>query len=176
MAESKEAGDAAPPAALPDDFYYNPTAVGEPAPIPCELPRDIIALDASFGFDATLRNNLHYLGDADGGDLALAFCTGNCVHLIQVASGQVSYLFGHNTSGVGALTVHPNKKLFAVGEKGTDPNIIVYEYPSLRPYRILRKGTEAAYSDLDFSATGAQLASAMSARATEVDERGAAAR
>lgn len=36
------------------------------------------------------------------------------------------------------VKAHPNKKYFAVAEKGNHPNIIVYEYPSLRPFRILR--------------------------------------
>ncbi len=34
--------------------------------------------------------------------------------------------------------VHPSKEFFVVAEKGNQPNIIVYEYPSLQPCRILR--------------------------------------
>lgn len=37
-----------------------------------------------------------------------------------------------------AYKVHPTKEFFVVAEKGNWPNIIVYEYPSLKPYRILR--------------------------------------
>ncbi|KAM9503211.1 uncharacterized protein ACWYII_000615 isoform 1-T3 [Salvelinus alpinus] len=33
---------------------------------------------------------------------------------------------------------HPSKRYFAVAEKGDQPNIVIYEYPSLQPYRILR--------------------------------------
>ena len=36
------------------------------------------------------------------------------------------------------VKTHPCKEFFAVAEKGNYPDIIVYEYPSLRPYRILR--------------------------------------
>lgn len=36
------------------------------------------------------------------------------------------------------VKAHPSKEFFAVAEKGNYPDIIVYEYPSLRPYRILR--------------------------------------
>ena len=46
--------------------------------------------------------------------------------------------------------VHPTKEVFAVGEKGLDPNIYIYEYPSLKVIRILRKGTERAYCDMEF--------------------------
>ena len=30
------------------------------------------------------------------------------------------------------------------------PNIVIYEYPSLRPYRILKGGTQRSYAYLDF--------------------------
>lgn len=33
---------------------------------------------------------------------------------------------------------YPTKEYFAVAEKGNQPDIVVYEYPSLRPYRVLR--------------------------------------
>ena len=38
-----------------------------------------------------------------------------------------------------------------MGEKGTLPYICIYSYPELKLYRLLREGTEQAYSDLDFS-------------------------
>lgn len=42
---------------------------------------------------------------------------------------------------------------------GVFPNIYIYEYPSLRLYRILRKGTERTYSCVNFSGSGEMLAS-----------------
>lgn len=36
------------------------------------------------------------------------------------------------------VKVSPSKDYFAVAEKGTQPDILLYEYPSLRLYRILR--------------------------------------
>lgn len=33
---------------------------------------------------------------------------------------------------------YPTREYFAVAEKGNQPDIVVYEYPSLRPYRVLR--------------------------------------
>ena len=48
------------------------------------------------------------------------------------------------------VQVHPSKKYIAVAEKGSAPNINVYEFPSLKLYRILRGGTEKAYAFLDF--------------------------
>ena len=46
--------------------------------------------------------------------------------------------------------VHPSRKYFAVGEKGEAPNINIFEYPSLKLYRILRGGTESSYSSLNY--------------------------
>lgn len=55
--------------------------------------------------------------------------------------------------------MHPSKKFFAVAEMGQLPNIYIYEYPSLKLYRILRKGTERSYSSVTFSGSGDMLAS-----------------
>lgn len=50
--------------------------------------------------------------------------------------------------------MHPSKKYFAVCEKGNFPNVYIYEFPSLKLYRILRKGTERSYSNSIFSTQG----------------------
>ncbi len=39
------------------------------------------------------------------------------------------------------------------------PKIYIYEYPSLKLYRILRNGTETLYSHVEFSSSGLKLAS-----------------
>lgn len=57
-------------------------------------------------------------------------------------TGEREIYHSRDTDGVGSIAVHPDKKYFAVGEKGTMPNIYIYEYPSLKLYRILKKGTE----------------------------------
>jgi WD40 repeat protein len=46
-----------------------------------------------------------------------------------------------------------------VAEKGSNPNIYIYSYPSMKLYRILRKGTERSYSNIAFSTSGQQFAS-----------------
>jgi len=67
--------------------------------------------------------------------------------------------FSHSGGGIGAVCVHPSKKYYAVGEKGRYPCIFIYEYPSLKLYRILVKGTEAAYANINFSQDGEQIVS-----------------
>lgn len=59
-------------------------------------------------------------------------------------------MFGLDGGGIGALSIHPSNRFFAVAEKGTKPNIYVYDYPQLKVHRVLRKGTEKAYSSVSF--------------------------
>lgn len=60
------------------------------------------------------------------------------------------YLFGKDGRGVGSVCMHPSGKFIAVAQKGKNPNVYIHEYPSLRVYRICRKGTERTYSDVNF--------------------------
>ena len=71
--------------------------------------------------------------------------------------------FTKDGGGIGSVSVHPSKKVFAVAEKGTNPNIYIYSYPDLKLYRLLRLGTERSYSCVVFSANGERLASVGSA-------------
>lgn len=80
----------------------------------------------------------------------LLFSAGNLVVILNVKTREQIYLKTLSGGAVGAIAVHPSRKYFAVGEKGDKPNINVYEYPSLKLYRILRQGTQRGYAYLDF--------------------------
>jgi len=45
---------------------------------------------------------------------------------------------------------HPHLPHFAVGEKGKEPLIIIFEWPSLSLVALLRHGTRKSYSHLDY--------------------------
>jgi len=64
---------------------------------------------------------------------------------------------GLDTDGVGSICVHPTNQYFAVAERGVFPNVYVYEWPSLKTYRIMRKGTEKAYAHCEFAPSGTKL-------------------
>ncbi|NXV81980.1 CFA44 protein, partial [Atlantisia rogersi] len=109
----------------------------------------------SFGYDCTRSINL-LLMDSQ----TLMYIAGNQVVLLDLKTKSQSYLRSSSGGGIGFITAHPTKQYFAVGEKGTKPNLIIYDYPSLRPYRILRgSGTEKAYVFGDFNEAGTLLAS-----------------
>ncbi|KAL8598401.1 hypothetical protein ACOMHN_032678 [Nucella lapillus] len=137
------------------------------------LPDDLLTLQYSFGYDCHRRHNLYLLDEKH-----LLFMAGNILQLLNIHTKAHTYL--RSTSGgsigalateahtylrstsednIGALAVHPDRRHFAVGEKGQAPNINVFEFPSLKLYRILRGGTEASYSSLTFSPDGELLAS-----------------
>jgi WD40 repeat protein len=134
---------------------------------PFELSPSYINLHCSFGYACQKRCNIHYI---DFG--VLLYATGNSVQLVDLFSGAQgashtdhrakTVLLGHgreSCSGIGAIAVHPSKQFFAVAEKGPTPNIYIYNYPACEVVRILSKGTERAYADVQFSHTGSKLVS-----------------
>ena len=140
--------------ALADDFFYEKDAIAPLGLLKNELPRNSIALDSSIGFDFKKRNNLQYLDDE-----TICYSTGNVLQILNLTSGKLRHIFGKNSDGIGCVCVHPSRDFFAVGEKGPNPNIMIYEYPSLRLHRVLKLGTEMGYSCMNFSFTGEKLAS-----------------
>uniref|UniRef100_W5L5L2 Cilia- and flagella-associated protein 44 n=1 Tax=Astyanax mexicanus TaxID=7994 RepID=W5L5L2_ASTMX len=122
------------------------------------LPQNLLQLSHSFGYDCKRRANLQLLDES-----TLAFVAGNMLVLLDIHTKEQRYIRSCSGGGIGIIMSHPSKKYVAVAEKGEQPNIIIYEYPSLRPYRILRGGTGQAYSYLDFNRDGTLLASVGSA-------------
>ncbi|XP_034645238.1 cilia- and flagella-associated protein 44 [Trachemys scripta elegans] len=118
------------------------------------IPINLLTLIHSFGYDCTKSANLQLLDSQ-----TLLYVAGNQLVLLDLKTKYQSYLRSSSGGGIGIITVHPSKQYFAVGEKGWKPNIIIYEYPSLKPYRILRGGTEEAYAFADFNHYGTLLAS-----------------
>ncbi|XP_029902729.1 cilia- and flagella-associated protein 44 [Myripristis murdjan] len=123
-----------------------------------EIPENLLHFLHSFGYECERRANLQLLDEQ-----TVTFIAGNLLILIDVSTKEQRYLRSCSGGGIGSITAHPSKKYFAVAEKGNQPYIIVYEYPSLRPYRILRGGTVRAYSFVNFNHEGTVLASVGSA-------------
>lgn len=100
------------------------------------------------------RYNYHWLGDQD-----FIYAAGNTYQIYNMESKQRRIFHGTDTDGIGSICVHPTRKYFSVAEKGTSPNIYIYEWPSLKLYRICKKGTEKRYAHIEFSSSGTKLAS-----------------
>ncbi|VDK88098.1 unnamed protein product, partial [Dibothriocephalus latus] len=148
----EEEGD---PLHIPDDFYYD---IEEEVSRPfiqeeCGLPENLVKLYHSFGYDMHRRDNLHVL-DKD----RICFISGNYLELLTLSTGEKVYVRSLSGFGIGACTVHPQKTHIALAEKGTEPNTCIYEYPSLKLFRILRNGTQQAYAYTQFTPDGNLIA------------------
>ncbi|XP_053421789.1 cilia- and flagella-associated protein 44 [Nycticebus coucang] len=141
---------------ISESFYYDyMELVSIPFVTPdSNIPLDLLSLVHSFGYDCRKRANLQLLDN----NTAL-YVAGNQLILLNLKTKEQNYLQSSSGEGIGVIGVHPHKTHFAVAEKGSFPKIIIYEYPSLRPYRILRDGTEQAYAYVDFNNNGNLLAS-----------------
>ncbi|XP_067108345.1 LOW QUALITY PROTEIN: cilia- and flagella-associated protein 44 [Osmerus mordax] len=145
---------------LPEDMFYNYEELYSRPVITADsdIPENLLHLSHSFGYDCERRANLQLLDER-----TLAFVAGNLLIFLDVRTKEQRYLRSCSGGGIGTIMAHPSKRYLTVAEKGYQPNIIIYEYPSLRPYRILRGGTGQAYSFVDFNRDGTLLASVGSA-------------
>ncbi|XP_023139357.2 cilia- and flagella-associated protein 44-like isoform X2 [Amphiprion ocellaris] len=141
---------------LPADVYYEYEELYSRPFVTrdSEIPEDLLHFSHSFCYDSGRRSNLQVLDDK-----TLIFVAGNLLVLLDISTKEQRYLRSCSGGGIGSIAVYPSKEYFAAAEKGNQPNIIVCEYPSLRPYRILRGGTERGYSFAEFKQDGSLLAS-----------------
>ncbi|XP_061733169.1 cilia- and flagella-associated protein 44-like [Nerophis ophidion] len=123
-----------------------------------DLPENLLLLNHSFGYDCQRRENLQLLDDT-----TLIYVAGQLLVLLDVSTRQQRYLRSCSGGGIGAIRVNPSRDYFAVAEKGVKPLLIIYEYPAMKTYRILRDGTDLAYSCVNFNSDGSLLASLGSA-------------
>ncbi|GCB72348.1 hypothetical protein scyTo_0006264 [Scyliorhinus torazame] len=132
-----------------EDVYSKPFITPD-----SEIPEDLLTFSYSFGYDCTRRVNIQLIDEQ-----TILFVAGNRVILMDIKTKEQRNVQSSTGGGIGIVMVHPSGNYFAVGEKGINPNIIIYEYPSLKPYRIMRGGTEQSYAFADFNASGNLLAS-----------------
>lgn len=137
---------------LAPDFYY-PLGYQDKEVPDSELSRRFTEFHWCAGFDGLKKHNMHLLSDSE-----LLFSIGTTYHFYNLNTKESQIFFGKDGGGIGAISVSPSKTHYAVGEKGDFPNVYIYEYPSHGLYRILRRGTERAYSTLAWSNSGKLLA------------------
>ena len=95
-------------------------------------------MDGFFGYDSFKRYNPKIL-DRDH----IIYSSGISYTIYNPLSidNKERRFFSKEKGGIGCIAVSHSKKYFAVGEMGNWPCVYIYEYPSLKLYRILRKGT-----------------------------------
>ena len=135
-----------------DEFYEDGYKAKELAD--SGISKRNVAFYAVLGNYSYKRYNLHFLTD----DIII-WVAGNKYQTYNMATQEFNTFHGRDADGVGSIAVHPDRKHFAVAEKGPKPNIYIYEYPSMRLYRILKGGTEMMYAHCEFSTSGDKLCS-----------------
>lgn len=89
----------------------------------------------------------------------IIFSSGITYTIYNYFTKESSVYYSKDGGGIGSIAVHPSYKYYAIAEKGSWPCIYIYEYPSNKLYRILRKGTEKSYSNICFSMNGNYIGS-----------------
>ena len=121
-----------------------------------DLPNKLSQLYEILGQDAQKRYNCYFLNKDE-----ILMAVANTFQIFNLETKERKIFPSTEVGGVGAITKHPSEQIFAVGECGYFPNIYIYKYidNTVKLYRILRKGTEQAYSALTFYSKGDNLAS-----------------
>jgi len=86
------------------------------------------------------------------------YAAGSRIHFLDISTMQQSYLSSLSGHAIGAVTVHPSNGYICVAETGANPLCCVYSYPGRQLYRVLRGGTERAFSAVSFDHAGEKLA------------------
>ena len=121
-----------------------------------DLPNKLLQLYEILGQDAKKRYNCYFLNDKE-----IIMAVANTFQIFNIETKERKIYPSTEVGGVGVVAIHPSEPIFAVGECGNFPNIYIYKYidGKIKLYRILRKGTEAAYSALCFFSKEERLAS-----------------
>jgi WD40 repeat protein len=144
-------------AAMDENEYYPDNYSDKRLP-DSDIPKKFCKFNGIYGMESYKRFNIHLIEPH-----VIIYANGNTYEFYDMQEKTRKTLFGKDTDGIGSIAVHPSRKFFAIAEKGTNPNIYIYDYPDLRLYRICKNGTEKAYSHVEFSVNGDKLASVGSA-------------
>ncbi|KAJ3102122.1 Cilia- and flagella-associated protein 44 [Phlyctochytrium planicorne] len=143
------------PQAIPEDFYYDYEAFWETDVSGKNMRKDALTLFCSFGFDSHKRSNIYYLDE-----FTILSAVGNILVFLNSKTMEQAYFHGLRPGAIGAVAIHPSRKYIALGEVyHTAPCIFLFEYPSMKLFRVLKGGAVRGFSDLAFNSTGDKLAS-----------------
>nr|CAD7399612.1 unnamed protein product [Timema cristinae] len=118
------------------------------------LKENILEFHHSFGYDCLKYFNLCVMDKC-----MLIFISGNLIHFYNTETKQLTFRRSAGGGGIGHIVKNPAFPHLAVGEKGKNPLVIVYEWPGLNIVCVLREGTEREYTHLNYSPDGYLLLS-----------------
>lgn len=96
-----------------------------------EVARDKVAPHHIFGLDGSRPDNLRYIERGKA-----MYAAGNALVILETTTMRRRLIMGIDGRGIGCFAIHLSRDFVAVGEKGTMPNIYIYEYPSFRVVKV----------------------------------------
>ena len=119
-----------------------------------DIGRGATSVYHTFGYDIAKRGNISFIEED-----VIVYTASNFVIFENTLSGTRQYLRGVEDCGVGCVTVHPSKTIFAVGGVGFRPKIFIYTYPNMEIIKTLSGGAVRGFATLAFNSAGTKLAS-----------------
>lgn len=113
---------------------------------------DFFSIYHCFGFDLSRRYNAIPVNES-----TICITDGNYAFFLDLITGNESIINGLN-EGIQCCAVHPNKEYVAFGESGKNPQVVIYQFPTNKLYRILKGGTDSAFTAMNFSPDGKMFA------------------
>uniref|UniRef100_A0A182V315 Cilia- and flagella-associated protein 44 n=1 Tax=Anopheles merus TaxID=30066 RepID=A0A182V315_ANOME len=122
----------------------------------CTIPNELLEFDYSYGYDCKRFFNLCKIAEN-----VLVFASGNLIHFFDVTTHTVTTRRSSTGGGIGCITTNPSEEYchLTVGENGSDPPIIIYQYPEMTVVNLLTGGTTSGYSRIDYTVDGKLLIS-----------------
>ncbi|KAK6640272.1 hypothetical protein RUM44_011958 [Polyplax serrata] len=138
-----------------EPYYNTEDFISKPYISPdSTLPEDVVEFDYSYGYDCQKLFNLCVVDK-----VVLIFASGNIIHFFDTSTNKKWYRRCYSGCGIGHITKNPKLPHIAIGEKGENPLIIIYEWPSFEIVAVLQGGTKTAYTYLNYSPDGELLCS-----------------
>jgi WD40 repeat protein len=116
--------------------------------------RKQITLEEILQVDSHQKFNFHFFNPQ-----TLLFSAGRSFQILNMDCLKITKVLSKSPGGIGCVAIHPDKKVFAVAEKGTHPSIYIYSFPQIQKLAELKNGTEKAFKHIEFSPSGDKLAS-----------------
>ncbi|KAI5745712.1 hypothetical protein M8J76_013644 [Diaphorina citri] len=120
----------------------------------CTLDSHYVEIEYSFGYDCGKNFNI-CCPDPN----YLVFLSGCFIHILNISDKLVELRRGSGGQGLGCITKNNTEPHIAIGEKGHNPDIIIYEWPSFNVVSVLRGGSVKQYTCVDYSPKGDILVS-----------------
>lgn len=80
------------------------------------------------------------------------FASGNLINFLDVRTNELKFRRSYLGGGIGHITTNPNAEYshLTVAENGDNPPIIIYEWPSMEIFGILKEGAAKRYAHINY--------------------------